>query len=244
MIRRLVRRGVHAQWCDVVKLRSLTLTARCCAVFLVACSVVAAPVTARAAQPWRKVEKVATERGIVVCASPAAADVGVELLRRGGNAVDAAVGVALAMAVTFPEAGNIGGGGFMMVRPADGSEPTCFEYRETAPAVCKADTFVKDTAMTGHRVVGVPGTIRGLELAHKKYGKLPWRDVVMPAVKLAREGFSVDRVLAADLNRLVAGGAKFPEFVEVFGKARRKKRARRPAALCKRKPAPLRRSRP
>jgi gamma-glutamyltranspeptidase/glutathione hydrolase len=185
---------------------------------MVMVATLAAPLSVRALEPWPKVEKVATEKGIVVCASPAAADAGAELLRRGGNAVDAAVGVALAMAVTFPEAGNIGGGGFMMVRPADGSEPVCIEYRETAPAACRADTFLKDTAMTGHRVVGVPGTIRGLELAHKKYGKLPWRDVVMPAVKLARDGFAIDRVLAADLNRLVAGGAKFPEFVEVFGK--------------------------
>ncbi len=168
------------------------------------------------------VEKVAAERGIVVCVSPAAADVGAELLRRGGNAVDAAVGTALAMAVTFPEAGNIGGGGFMMIRPVDG-EPVCIEYRETAPAKCRADTFVRDTNLVGHRTVGVPGTLRGLEMAHKKYGKLKWRDVALPAVRLAREGFAIDAVLAADLNRLVADGAKFPEFVEVFGKREEKK---------------------
>ena len=171
-----------------------------------------------ATKPRPLVEKVAAERGIVVCISPAAADVGAELLRRGGNAVDAAVGTALAMAVTFPEAGNIGGGGFMMIRPVDGREPVCIEYRETAPAKCRVDTFVRDTQQLGPRTVGVPGTLRGLEMAHKKYGKLPWRDVALPAVRLAREGFAIDAVLAADLNRLVADGEKFPEFVEVFGK--------------------------
>ena len=178
-----------------------------------------------ATKPRPPVEKVAAERGIVVCISPAAADVGAELLRRGGNAVDAAVGTALAMAVTFPEAGNIGGGGFMMIRPADGREPVCIEYRETAPAKCRVDTFVSDTQQLGHRTVGVPGTLRGLEMAHKKYGKLPWRDVALPAVRLAREGFAVDAVLAADLNRLVADGEKFPEFVEVFGKREEKGQA-------------------
>lgn len=176
-----------------------------------------------ATKPRPPVEKVAAERGIVVCISPAAADVGAELLRRGGNAVDAAVGTALAMAVTFPEAGNIGGGGFMMIRPVEG-EPVCIEYRETAPAKCRVDTFARDTQQLGHRTVGVPGTLRGLELAHKKYGKLKWREVAMPAVRLARDGFTIDGVLAADLNRLVADGAKFPEFVEVFGKREEKKR--------------------
>ncbi|MBA4019571.1 MAG: gamma-glutamyltransferase [Pirellula sp.] len=175
-----------------------------------------------ATKPRPPVEKVAAERGIVVCISPPAADVGAELLRRGGNAVDAAVGTALAMAVTFPEAGNIGGGGFMMIRPVEG-EPTCIEYRETAPAKCRVDTFVRDTQQLGHRTVGVPGTLRGLEMAHKKYGKLKWREVALPAVRLAREGFAIDAVLAADLNRLVADGEKFPEFVEVFGKRAEKR---------------------
>jgi gamma-glutamyltranspeptidase/glutathione hydrolase len=170
------------------------------------------------AASWPEPAKVESTRGMVVCVSPAAADIGAEVLRRGGTAVDAAVAVALAMAVTFPEAGNIGGGGFMMVRPLDG-EPVCIEYRETAPAACTANTFVHETSSDGAKTVGVPGTIRGLELAHKKFGRLPWRDLVMPAVRLAREGFAVDRVLANDLNRLVASEAKaFPEFARVFGR--------------------------
>lgn len=176
----------------------------------------------RAEAPWAKPAKVESTRGLVVCVSPPAADVGAAILAKGGNAVDAAVATALAMAVTFPEAGNIGGGGFMMVWPgADRGEPTCIEYRETAPAVCRADTFVNDSFTAGHKTVGVPGTIRGLELAHKRFGKLPWRDLVLPAVKLAREGFGIDRVLAGDLDDLVTKNRnEFPEFVRVFKKSR------------------------
>jgi gamma-glutamyltranspeptidase/glutathione hydrolase len=188
---------------------------------LVACALPAVVIGERAATaaPWPRPVKVESTRGMVVCVSPAAADAGAEVLRKGGTAVDAAVAVALAMAVTFPEAGNIGGGGFMMVRPADGGSPVCIEYRETAPASCTATTFANETAVDGPKTVGVPGTIRGLETAHKKFGKLPWRELVMPAVRLAREGFAIDRVLATDLNRIVAAeAARFPEFARVFGK--------------------------
>src|SRR5437764_11135571 len=142
------------------------------------------------AQP--KAETVTSKGGVVVCVSPPAAEVGLATLKKGGNAVDAAVATAFAMAVTWPEAGNIGGGGFMMVAPP-GKEPTCFEYRETAPAAAKADLFADGTVTAHeHKAAGVPGTVRGLALAHKKYGKLPWKDVVMPAVKLAEGGFAID----------------------------------------------------
>jgi gamma-glutamyltranspeptidase/glutathione hydrolase len=155
----------------------------------------------------------------VVCVSPPAADVGVEVLKKGGTAVDAAVAVALAMAVTWPEAGNIGGGGFMMVAPP-GAEPTCFEYRETAPAAAKVDLFADGkVTFLDHRAAGVPGTVRGLALAHTKFGKLPWKDVVMPAVKLAEEGFAVNAVLARGLNRVLADPRTTnAEFKRVYGK--------------------------
>src|SRR6266480_3816069 len=90
------------------------------------------------AQP--KAQTVTSQGGVVVCVSPPAADVGLAVLKRGGNAVDASVAVGFAMAVTWPEAGNVGGGGFMMVAPP-GKDPTCFEYRETAPAAAKVDLF-------------------------------------------------------------------------------------------------------
>ena len=171
------------------------------------------------AQPPAAPKPTEAKSGMVVCVSPPAADVGVEILKKGGNAVDAAVAVAFALAVTWPEAGNIGGGGFMMVGPP-GQEPTCFEYRETAPAAAKVDLFA-DGSVTwlDHKAAGVPGTVRGLALAHQKFGKLPWKDVVMPAVKLAEEGFAVNAVLARGLNR-VLGEAKTSnaEFKRVYGK--------------------------
>src|SRR5438105_5587941 len=119
------------------------------------------------AQPPAR-EPVVAASGMVVCVSPPAADVGVAILRKGGNAVDAAVAVAFAQAVTWPEAGNIGGGGFMMVAPP-GKDPTCFEYRETCPAAAKVDLFADGTVSAHeHKAAGVPGTVRGLALAHKK----------------------------------------------------------------------------
>jgi gamma-glutamyltranspeptidase / glutathione hydrolase len=169
------------------------------------------------AQP--KAQTVASKGGVVVCVSPPAADVGLAVLKKGGNAVDASVAVAFAMAVTWPEAGNIGGGGFMMVA-SPGKEPTCFEYRETAPAAAKVDLFA-DGKVTwlNHKAAGVPGTVRGLALAHKKYGKLAWKDVVMPAVKLAEDGFTVNAVLANGLNKVLADPKTTNvEFKRVYGK--------------------------
>src|SRR5947208_855837 len=104
-------------------------------------------------------EPVIAANGMVVCVSPPAADVGVAVLKKGGTAVDAAVAVAFAEAVTWPEAGNIGGGGFMMVAPP-GGDVTCFEYRETAPAAATEDMFANGkTGPYSHKVAGVPGTV-------------------------------------------------------------------------------------
>jgi gamma-glutamyltranspeptidase / glutathione hydrolase len=169
------------------------------------------------AQP--KAERVESKGGVVVCVSPPAADVGLAVLKKGGNAVDAAVAVAFAMAVTWPEAGNIGGGGFMMVAPP-GKDVTCFEYRETAPAAAKVDLFA-DGKVTwlDHKAAGVPGTVRGLALAHAKYGKLAWKDVVTPAVELAEKGFAVNAPLARGLNGVLADAKTTnAEFKRVYGK--------------------------
>lgn len=155
--------------------------------------------------------------GMVVCVSPEAADVGVEVLKKGGTAVDAAVAVAFAEAVTYPAAGNIGGGGFMLVHPV-GSEPTCFDYRETAPAAVTRDTFAKTTNWHSHQAPGVPGTVRGLELAHKRFGKLPWNDLVLPAVRLAEDGFTLDAAMVKSLNLAVRRPGGSDEFRRLFGK--------------------------
>ena len=157
------------------------------------------------------------EQGMVVSVSRPATLVGLGILRQGGNAVDAAVATAFALAVTFPEAGNIGGGGFMMVAPPD-SEPVCIEYRETAPAAATPTMYAPEETQLGHRAVGVPGTVRGLALAHARFGSLPWRTLVEPAVLLAREGFVVDGRLARSLNRLLDTAGEFRELVRVFGK--------------------------
>ena len=129
--------------------------------------------------------------GAVSSAEGHASQVGLSILKRGGNAIDAAVAVAFALAVTHPTAGNIGGGGFMLVRLADG-RATAIDYRETAPLAARADMFLdpagnltKDSVV-GPRAAGVPGTVAGLALAHRRFGKLPWAELVADAIRLAR----------------------------------------------------------
>ncbi len=178
---------------------------------------IAASLLIASAAAAEKGHAVTARHGMVVCVSPEAAEVGVMVLKQGGNSVDAAVAVAFAMAVTYPAAGNIGGGGFMLVFRPD-QDPTVFEYRETAPAAVNKNTFAKTTDWHDHKAAGVPGTVRGLELAHKKFGKLPWRDVVQPAIQLAENGFNLDRPMASSLNAALRRKGGSPEFHRVFGK--------------------------
>jgi gamma-glutamyltranspeptidase len=159
------------------------------------------------------------KQGMVVTVSPAASDIGLAILERGGNAVDSAIATAFALAVTFPEAGNIGGGGFMMVWPGEGKKPVCIDYRETAPAAAGRDTFARETDLHSHKTVGVPGTVRGLALAHRKFGKLPWRELVAPAIDLAEKGFVLDGVVARGINGVAAKETTGAEFRRVYGKA-------------------------
>jgi gamma-glutamyltranspeptidase/glutathione hydrolase len=169
-------------------------------------------------------EGVSSRDGMVVCTSAPACDAGAAVLAKGGNAVDAAVATAFALAVTHPSAGNIGGGGFMVVRSANGAVTT-FDYREKAPLKSTRAMYLRDGKVDGsltnqgYLAPGVPGTVRGLALAHKRFGRLPWKDVVMPAVLLADEGFVVSAALARGLNTQLAGAmAKFPASVEAYGK--------------------------
>jgi gamma-glutamyltranspeptidase/glutathione hydrolase len=149
---------------------------------------------------------VAARQGMVVASEPLAAEAGLEILRAGGNAVDAAVAVGFALAVTHQEAGNIGGGGFMLVRLA-GGEAVVVDYREEAPAAASRDMFldargelIPEATTIGARAAGVPGTIAGLALAHRKYGKLPWARVLRPAIRLAEQGFPVSYGLGESLR--------------------------------------------
>jgi gamma-glutamyltranspeptidase/glutathione hydrolase len=161
---------------------------------------------------------VEARNGLVVSVSAPASEVGVETLKRGGNAIDAAVATAFALAVTHPAAGNIGGGGFLMLHPAEGA-PNFFDFRETAPGAATADMFARPEGRSAHRRVGVPGTVRGLALAHSKHGKLAWKDLVLPAIKLAEDGFILDEHHAASLNDVLRRSDKkmFAELHRVFG---------------------------
>lgn len=142
---------------------------------------------------------------MVVAGDPLATDIGVKILESGGNAVDAAVAVGFAMAVTYPYAGNLGGGGFMLVRFADGRS-AFIDFREAAPGKASRDMYLDAQgnptrdSIEGWRSSGVPGTVRGFELAQKKYGKLKWDTVVEPAVELASKGFPVTYPFAESLK--------------------------------------------
>ncbi len=131
---------------------------------------------------------------MVVTVEPHATDIGVEVLKSGGNAIDAAVAIGFALAVTHPSAGNLGGGGFLMARFADG-RTTFFDFRERAPESASRNMYldaagnVTDDSVSGYRASGVPGTVKGLEQAHRKYGKKPWAELIAPAVNLAAKGF-------------------------------------------------------
>jgi len=164
-------------------------------VSLAACQTV---VTRPAMEP---VKTAAADQGMVVSVTSQSSRVGREVLERGGNAVDAAVATAFALAVTWPEAGNIAGGGFMMIAAED--EPVCIDYRETAPGAATRRMYDADASRHDYRAVGVPGTVAGLALAHEKYGMLPWRDLVMPAVELARDGFKIDQWQAYSMNAVL-----------------------------------------
>jgi gamma-glutamyltranspeptidase/glutathione hydrolase len=163
--------------------------------------------------------------GVVVSASDVASDIGAAILTKGGNAVDAAVATAFALAVTHPFAGNIGGGGFMVVRTPDG-KATTFDYREKAPLKSTATMYLNakgdiDISLTnaGYLAPGVPGTVRGMALAHSRFGKLPWHDVVQPAVDIASNGFVMSPSLARGLNAEVRGAmSRFPASVAAYGK--------------------------
>jgi gamma-glutamyltranspeptidase/glutathione hydrolase len=170
--------------------------------------------------PWPSAgQEVAAEfkNGVVVSVSAPASDMGLAILKQGGNAVDAAVATAFALAATHPAAGNIGGGGFMLIQPPRGA-PAVIEYRESAPAAAEETMFKRGDSVYSHRVVGVPGTVRGLARAHKKFGKLHWRDLVAPAVQLAESGFTLDGHHAKSLNDVLGSAKSFAELQRVFGK--------------------------
>jgi gamma-glutamyltranspeptidase/glutathione hydrolase len=163
--------------------------------------------------------------GVVVAQEQHAARIGVEILDRGGNAVDAAVAVGFALAVTYPRAGNIGGGGFMVIHLANGNRDVAIDYRETAPAAAKPTMFLdaagnpdpqksRDSALS----IGVPGTVAGLAMAREKYGsgKLSLADLIAPAIRLAQQGFRVEDDLADSLPRAQDRLSRWPASAAIF----------------------------
>jgi gamma-glutamyltranspeptidase/glutathione hydrolase len=160
--------------------------------------------------------------GIVVSSQRLASEVGAAILEAGGNAVDAAVAVGYALAVTYPCCGNLGGGGFMLLRFADGRE-TFINFRETAPAAATRDMYldaegnvVRGASLTGWKAVAVPGTVLGLDTALGKYGRLSRAQVMAPAIRLAREGFVLTRGDADVMNAGIRRLARDPEAARLF----------------------------
>lgn len=147
-----------------------------------------------------------TDSAMVVSAHPLASKVGADILRKGGNAVDAAIATQFALAVVFPAAGNIGGGGFMVLRQKDGKTAT-LDYREMAPAAATTGMYLDDQGFPirglsekGHQSSGVPGSVAGMAESHARYGKLPWKTLVQPAIDLALNGFTLTREQAESLT--------------------------------------------
>src|SRR5207248_8861855 len=161
--------------------------------------------------------------GIVASQNETASRIGADVIRDGGTAVDAAVATAFALAVAHPTAGNVGGGGFIVYRPASG-EPVAYDFREVAPAKASATMFLADGKYDAERhhnsylAVGVPGTVAGLHLAWKEQGKLPWKRLVDPAIALARDGFPVSDGLARSLTSVLKQMQKYPASLAQFSK--------------------------
>jgi gamma-glutamyltranspeptidase / glutathione hydrolase len=165
-------------------------------------------------------QPVYARRAMIVVQEEHAAGVGLAILRSGGNAIDAAVAVGFALAVTYPYAGNIGGGGFMLIRLADG-RTTFIDFRERAPATANHDMFrgaggSAPDSVVGWRAVAVPGTVRGFELAHKRYGHKPWAELLQPAVDLAAKGFEISYAQMDSWKHYSSQLAQFAESKRIF----------------------------
>jgi len=165
------------------------------------------------------------KNGVVASSSQLASEVGVDIMKKGGNAIDAAVATAFAMAVTWPSAGNIGGGGFLVYYGADG-ESTSFDFRERAPLAATETMYldkngnVRDNSNhDGILAVGVPGTVAGLALAHSRFGSLPWAELLQPAIDLARDGMPISWHLHDSFMQQDNWWQKYPSSAKIFRKA-------------------------
>ena len=185
------------------------------------CAKVVVPTTHAASR-----EPVRAQHGIVASTNEVASRVGVDIMKRGGNAIDAAIAVAFALAVIHPSAGNLGGGGFMMIRLKDG-KTTAIDYREMAPAAATHNIYLDENgslivgeggSLLGYRAAGVPGTVRGMELALKKYGsgKVTWAQLIEPARRLAINGFPISHSLASALAKKKEQFERYEDSRKIF----------------------------
>lgn len=172
-----------------------------------------------------RIHPVFARHGMVVSQEALASQIGRDILEQGGNAVDAAVAVGFALAVTLPQAGNLGGGGFMLIYAAAPKHSEAIDFRETAPAAAGREVFLNEQGEVdetrlrySHQAAGVPGTVAGLALAHRRHGHLPWRQLVTPAIRLARQGFPVSAELAQSLQETHARMAPWPASMKTFFK--------------------------
>ena len=161
--------------------------------------------------------------GMVVSQHYLATEVGKTILDQGGNAIDASVAVAFALAVVLPRAGNIGGGGFLVLHNAEENKNYALDYREMAPAAADRDMYLnedgsvnKSTSRLGYLAGGIPGTVAGMWEAHQKFGSMPWKDLVKPAIQLAQAGFKVSPFMADSINRAHSSMKDYPSTVEIF----------------------------
>ena len=161
--------------------------------------------------------------GMVVSQHYLATEVGKNILDQGGNAIDASVAVAFALAVVLPRAGNIGGGGFLVLHNAEKNKNYALDYREMAPAAADRDMYLnedgslnKSTSRLGYLAGGIPGTVAGMWEAHQKFGSMPWVDLLKPAIKLAQAGFKVSPFMADSINRAHSSMKDYPSTVKIF----------------------------
>ena len=173
-----------------------------------------------------RIHPVFARSAMVASQEAQASRVGLDILKRGGNATDAAVAVGFALAVTLPQAGNLGGGGFMLVHDAARKQSEAIDFRETAPAAAGRDFYLNEKGEVdefrlrrSHQAAGVPGTVAGLALAHQRHGHLPWRQLVEPAIRLAEQGFPVSPELAQSLQEARERMAPWPASMKVFFKS-------------------------
>ncbi|HEU4400482.1 MAG TPA: gamma-glutamyltransferase [Candidatus Polarisedimenticolia bacterium] len=200
---------------------ALLIAAALAAVLQISCLGMPAPRAPSSAPPVTVSAYATGKGGAVASAEPAATEAGLEILKAGGDAVDAAVAVALALAVVHPQAGNLGGGGFAVVKTGD--EVSTLDFRETAPAAARRDMYldrdgkkIADASWVGPLAAAVPGSPDGLFELHRRFGRLPWSRVVVPALRLAQDGFDVTPRLRAALDEERDSLARYPESAAVW----------------------------